>query len=343
MRIGIAGLNGLYWPVAAGNWLAGRPDIQFLAAATLGEDQALIKDSLGLYPVEYAAKYGIKLYTRAEEMIETEKLDTVMIVTRHSQHAAWVERLAGLGVNLYIPKTFVTTPEDANRIVAAGKAHAIKIAVGPSARFLPQMAALKSALDEDRIGTPFAVRICHHHGTIDVFHRKDWYRDPQEGGPELSLGWYGIDLAMHFMQDRVNTVYAKYANYTSPDSPFMDCGRMVLGMQQGGAASFDMYFCNRINYPSWQVEITGPKGVLSLHRTESNPSKTVASLEDKEGYKVLPLPDKSKSPHWEMFWVDEFVQGREPSLTAEYAREVTLISFAARESARTGKAVTLPT
>jgi hypothetical protein len=44
-----------------------------------------------------------------------------------------------------------------------------------------------------------------------------------------------------------------------------------------------------------------------------------------------------------MFWVDEFVQGREPSLTAEYAREVTLISFAARESARTGAAVTVPT
>ena len=340
MRIGIAGLNGLYWPVAAGNWLKGRPDIQFLAAATLGEDKVPIKDSLGLFPEEYAAKYGIKLYTWAEEMVETEKLDTVMLVTRHSQHAAWVERLARLGVNIYIPKTFVTTPEDANRIVNAGKTQGIKIAVGPSARFLPQMAALKSALAEGRIGTPFAVRICHHHGTIDVFNKNDWYRDPQEGGPELSLGWYGIDLALQFMQDRVKTVYAKYANYSSPDSPFMDCGRMVLGMDHGGAASFDMYFCNRINYPSWQVEITGPKGVLSIHRIESNPSRTVVSLEDKQGYQTLPLP--VITPHWEMFWVDEFVQGREPSLTAEYAREVTLISFAARESARTGMPVNLP-
>jgi len=340
MRIGIAGLNGLYWPVAAGNWLAGRPDIQFLAAATLGEDKKLIKDNLGLFPEEYAVKYGIKLYTQAEEMIEAEKLNTIMIVTRHSQHADWVERLADCGVDLYIPKTFVTTPEDADRIVAAGKAHRIKIAVGPSARFLPQMAALKTALDEGRIGKPFAVRICHHHGTIDVFNRNDWYRDPQEGGPELSLGWYGIDLALQFMKDTVNTVYAKYANYSSPDSPFMDCGRMVLGMKQGGAASFDMYFCNRVNYPSWQVEITGPKGVLSIHRTDTNPSKTQVSLEDKAGYKVLPLPEKS--PHWEMFWVDEFLQGRESALNAEYAREVTLISFAARESARTGNSITLP-
>jgi predicted dehydrogenase len=339
MRIGIAGLNGLYWPVAAGNWLAGRPDIQFLAAASLGEDSSLIKDNLGLTLEEYSAKYGIKLYNRAEEMIEAEKLDTVMIVTRHSQHAAWVERLAALGVNLYIPKTFVTTPQDADRIVEAGKTYGVKIAVGPSARFLPQMVALKAALDEDRIGTPFAVRICHHHGTIDVFKKHDFYRDAQEGGPELSLGWYGIDLALHFMKDRISTVYAKYGNYTSPDSPFMDCGRMVLGMERGGTASFDMYFCNRVNYPSWQVEITGPKGVLSIHRLE-NSTKTVVSLEDKQGYQVLPLPEQS--PQWEMFWVDEFVQGREPSLTAKYAREVTLISFAARESAKTGQIVTLP-
>ncbi len=340
MRIGIAGLNGLYWPVAAGNWLASRPDIQFLAAASLGEDRASIKDNLGLTPEEYAAKYGVKLYDRAEEMIETEKLDTVMLVSRHSQHAGWVERLAPLGVNLYIPKTFVTTPEDADRIVAAGKTHAIQIAVGPSARFLPQMAALKTALAEDRIGTPFAVRICHHHGTIDVFNQHYFYRDAQEGGPELSLGWYGIDLAMHFMQDKVSSVYAKYGNYTSPDSPFMDCGRMVLSMQHGGTASFDMYFCNRVNYPSWQVEITGPKGVLSIHRIE-NSTKTVVSLEDKQGYHALPLSENS--PQWEMFWVDEFIQGRQPSLTAEYAREVTLISLAARESANYGQAVTLTT
>ena len=340
MRIGVAGLNGLYWPVAAGNWLASRPDIQFLAAASLGEDEAIIKDNLGLSPQEYTAKYRLNLYTSAEEMIEAEKLDTVMIVTRHSQHANWVERLAPLGVDLYIPKTFVTTPAEADRIVKAGKDYGIKIAVGPSARFLPQMAALKTALAEDRIGTPFAVRIYHHHGTIDVFKPHDFYRDAQEGGPELSLGWYGIDLALHFMQDKVSTVYAKYGNYTSPDSPFMDCGRMVMGMQQGGTASFDMYFCNRVNYPSWQVEITGPKGVLSIHRVE-NSTKTVVSLEDKQGYQILPLPEKS--PQWEMFWVDEFVQGQQPSLTADYAREVTLISFAARESAQTGKVVTQPT
>ncbi len=339
MRIGIAGLNGLYWPVAMGNGLVGKPGVQFLAAATLGEDATEIKANLGLSPAEYAAKYKIKLYDQAEDMVKSEQLDTVVLVTRHSQHADWVERLAKLGVNIFLPKTFVTTPEDAGRIVRAEKQYGIRVAVGPSARYLPPMAAVKRALETGLIGTPFSLRVCHHHGTIDVFNHNDWYRDPKEGGPELSLGWYGIDLALHLMGDKIKTVFAKYGNYTSPDSPFMDCGRIVMEMERGGAASFDMYFCNRINYPSWQLEIAGPKGVISIHRAGDNASKTVVSLDDAAGYKEMPLPEET--PNWEMFWVDEFVQGHDLSVTAEYARQVTLISLAARDSARTGKVVAL--
>jgi predicted dehydrogenase len=339
MKVGIVGLNALYWPVAMGNGLVAKPGVQFLAAATLGESEEDIKGNLGLSPVEYAARYKLKLYNQAEEMVKNEQLDTVVLVSRHSQHVDWVERLAKLGVNIFIPKTFTTTLADAGRIVQAEKQHGIRIAVGPSARFLPPMAAVRHALDAGLIGEPFSLRVCHHHGTIDVFNQNDWYRDPQEGGPELSLGWYGIDLAMHLMGDKVKTVFASYGNYTSPGSPFMDCGRIVMGMQRGGAAAFDMYFCNRINYPSWQLEIVGPKGVISIHRGGDSPAKAVVSLETAAGYQTLPMPEDA--PHWEMFWVDEFLQQRELSVTAEYAHQVTLISLAARDSALTGRAAAL--
>jgi len=107
-----------------------------------------------------------------------------------------VERLAALGVNIFIPKPLRTTLEDAERIVQAQKQYGVKIAVGPSARFSATddgcEAGGRSGLDWQAV----AVRICHHHGTIDVFNQHDWYREPSEGGPELSLGWYGIDLGL---------------------------------------------------------------------------------------------------------------------------------------------------
>lgn len=339
MRVGMAGLAALYWPIALGRGLQGREGVSFVAAATLGVSEQAIRDALGMTPTEYAQKFGVKLYEQAEEMIAQEHLDAVVIISRHTEHAAWAERLSRLGVNLFIPKTFATTLADAERIVAVQQRTGIQIAVGPSARFLPPMLAARQAIDTDRIGQPFAARICHHHGTIDVFGPYDWYRDPQEGGPELSLGWYGIDLILYVMGSPVRSVYAEYGNFTSPDSPFMDCGRIMTRLANGGLASFDMYFCNRMPYPSWQMEIVGPRGVISIHRVENDPLRTVVSIDSADGYAHLPLPEYT--PGWETFWIDDFLAGRPPAIDAVAAAEITRISLAARDSAQQGRPITL--
>lgn len=339
MRAGMAGLAALYWPMTLGKGLAAHPSVDFRAAATFGEPDQAISDTLGISPQAYAGQFRLQLYTSAAEMIEAEQLDTIVLITRHSQHAAWVERLAPLGVNIFIPKTFTTTREDAARIVAAQQRTGVQIAVGPTARYLPAMLAVKHALDQDRIGRPFAMRLCHHHGVIDVFHAADWYRDPVEGGPELSLGWYGIDLVLHLMQDQITRVYADYGNFTSPASPFMDSGRITFHLAHGGSAAFDMYFCNRFAYPSWQLELTGPKGMISIHRAGATGTDVVVSIEDAAGKETIALP--TQTPGWETFWIDEFLRGQTPTITAEQAQQITHIALAGRASAQTGHAISI--
>jgi predicted dehydrogenase len=343
MRVGMAGLAALYWPLTLGKQLRERSDLSFLAVATLGVDDANIRQTLGRSALEYGSTFNVRLYTSAEEMVTAEQLDTVVLITRHSEHAVWAERLAALGVNLFIPKTFATTAADADRIVQAQRQFGIQIAVGPSARFLPPFITVKQTIDAGRIGQPFALRLCHHHGVIDVFNPQDWYRDPAEGGPELSLGWYGIDLILHLMGGQVKSVLAEYGNFTSPDSPFMDCGRMTLRLGDGSIASFDMYFCNRFAYPAWQLEVVGPNGLLSIHRSADEPNQTVVTLDSADGYEVLPLPGQSgaQTPGWELFWVDDFLAGRRPAIDAEQAALITQIALAARQSAQAGRSVTL--
>lgn len=335
----MVGLAALHWPLALGKGLAVHPGVDFRAAATLGEEAQSIRAMLGLTPQEYAGRFGLRLYRQAEEMIEAEKLDTVVLITRHSAHADWVERLAPLGVNIFIPKTFATTQADAERIVQAERRHGIRISAGPSARYLPPMMAVKAAVAEGRIGRPFSLRICHYHGTLDVFDRADWYRDPAEGGPELSLGWYGIDLVLDLMDDRVTQVYADYGNFTTPDSPFMDCGRILFHLAGGGNALFEMYFCHRFAYPAWQLELAGPQGVISIHRAEARGTSATVSLDSAQGTESLPLP--AQTPGWEMFWVDELLAGKPPSISAEQAALITKLSLTARESARRGQAIPL--
>lgn len=339
MRVGFVGITALYWPFAIGNGLRSIEGVDFTCAATLGMSDDIIKEHIGITSTEFANNYGIKLYEDPEEMVVSEKLDTVVLITRHSEHAFWAEKMAKLGMNIYIPKTFATSLSDADRIVQAQRRYGVKIAVGPSARFLPPFVAAKRAIDEGLIGKPFSMRLCHSHGTIDVFKRGDWYRDPKEGGPELSLGWYGIDLVLYFMGGMVKSVSAYYGNFTSPDSPFMDCGRIMMKMESGEIAAFDMYFCNRFPYPSWQLEIAGPKGIISVQRVENDATNTVVSLNSSSGFKFIPVPEKT--PHWEMFWVERFKNNEQPDISAEDARTITEISLAALESANKGITVQL--
>src|SRR5262249_40505197 len=137
MRAGMAGLAALYWPQTMGKGLAANPAVDFRAAATLGVADETITAMLGRSPQEYTTQFGLKLYSDAQQMIAEEELDTIVLITPHSRHADWVEQLAPLGVNIFIPKTFTTTLADAQRIVDAQAKYGVRIAAGPTARYLP--------------------------------------------------------------------------------------------------------------------------------------------------------------------------------------------------------------
>jgi UDP-N-acetylglucosamine 3-dehydrogenase len=337
LRVGMVGLTSLYWPIAIARGLARERGAKLLAAATLGSPEKAVVEHLGMTAEAYAIQFSLTLYRDAEEMIRREKLDAVVLCVPHSEHADWAEKMARLGVDIYIAKSFATTLSEATRIVQAGKTHGVNIACGPSDRYHPAIFAAKTAIAHGLIGEPFALRLAHHHGTIDGFHKNDWYRRKKEGGPELSLAWYVIDLAMHLTGSRVKQVFALYRNYTTPASPFMDCGKMVLSMGTGAMVSCDMFFCNRFPYPTWEMEIIGTRGAVVVHADPASHGKTVATLHSAKGIKPLPLP--SRQPDREVAWVEGFRKGRPAVVPAEEALEITRISLAALESARTGKSV----
>ena len=194
LRIGIVGLASLYWPKALAENLGRLPAADLRAAAHMGETDERIRAALGCTSGEFANEFGVRLYPDIEDMIEAESLDVVAICTRHSDHADHVERAAASGADVYLCKTMATTAEDCARIVRAGQQHGVRIAVGPGGRFQPQHVLAGRVVREGRVGRPIALRISHNHGTLDVFDPTDWYRDRDEGGPELSLGWYVIDV-----------------------------------------------------------------------------------------------------------------------------------------------------
>jgi predicted dehydrogenase len=137
------------------------------------------------------------------------------------------------------------------------------------------------------------------------------------------------------MPGPVTSVYAEYDNFTTPKSPFLDYGKMVLRMKSG-IASCDMYFCNRVAYPSWELEVIGPKGVVTVRRGEAAGDMT-AFVHAVDGLKPLPVP--KRVPQWELFWVDALKKGKPAAVTAADACEITRLSLLAWRSARQGRLV----
>ena len=340
VRIGIVGLASLYWPVALAENLKKLPQAELRAAATLGESEEQIRATLGCTGAEFSERFGAKLYDGIEEMIEAERLDAVAICTRHTQHAEHVEGAAAKGVDIYLCKTMATTREDCARIVQAGRDHSIRIAVGPGGRFQPHHVLARQLVAAGRIGTPIAVRVSHNHGTLDVFSPADWYREKPEGGPELSLGWYVVDVLRWIVPRPIRRVHAEYRNFATPDSPFMDQGKIVLGFDDGTLGACDMYFSHRFAFPTWDLEVVGTEGVIRTHvgRDDGVPP---ALLWTAGGVERLDVP---KGDNWTAdtaAWVHAFATKQPPPIDAEEGRINTEVCLACRDSAEQGRPIDL--
>lgn len=80
--------------------------------------------------------------------------------------------------------------------------------------------------------------------------------------------------------------------------------------------------------------------MLSIHRTETAAdTNTTVALDTEKGHEILPLPTPTVG--WEVTWVDEFLRGVKPTISAEYAQVVTRVCLAAIDSSSKGSPVAL--
>jgi UDP-N-acetylglucosamine 3-dehydrogenase len=99
--------------------------------------------------------YGIpSTYTDYNKMLETEKLDGVIIGTPDELHRGPVEAVAAAGLPMLLEKPIATTLEDAEAIVKAVEVAKVPCLMGFSLRFVSNYVALKQRFDSGDLGVP---------------------------------------------------------------------------------------------------------------------------------------------------------------------------------------------
>lgn len=337
IKTGIVGLQSVYWPNAFANCLSEISEVKLVACADMGYDSDLIKISLGKTPEEYAAQYNVKLYHDPVEMIEKEGLQAVCICAKHTEIVDFVELVARLGVNIYIAKPMATTMEAADRIVKAVRDNNVIATSGTTERFDGGIRAAYQRFSSGAIGELISIRALHQHGNISGFPKDDWYWDEEQGGPELSLGWYTFDVVRWFAGSEVVRVYAEYDNFLDK-SPFMDNGKIILRFENKLIGSIDIYFSVKgWSFPSYEVELVGTEGCI---RTQQ--SVYEGMLFSKDGIKNFYRIQNNNLLDEMRHWVQCCINRTEPELTIEDARSVIELCLASRQSAHTCTPVDLP-
>jgi predicted dehydrogenase len=337
MKIGIIGLASRYWPGAFADRLRTMADVELVGAAYCERDDAFIAASLGSSKEAFAERYGIPLFAHPGELLAAQHADAVVICEETSQQYRYVEQAAAAGVPCFIAKPMAATLAAADRMVAAVERADIVASTGSTQRFDGALRQVWERVRQGEIGDVVSIRVMHQHGNLDAFGPDDWYRRPENGGPELSLFWYAVDCLRWLTGKEVAAVYAQYDNFLWPQSPFFDNAKALLRFADGTLGSIDAYFSMRWRYPSWEVELVGSKGAIKT--TQSTFEGALYSADGVAGFY------RSQNDHLAAelrHWLGACRGKWPPEVTLADARRTIEASLACLKSAQSGQPVALP-
>ena len=209
--------TGVFNVLGAGNY-ASRVLIPAIKAE--GGKLRTLVSSGGISAVHSSKKYWFEnASTNSDEAIKDSSADTLVIATRHSDHANQVLRGLESGKHVFCEKPLCLTLDDLSKIESRAAQHPNqKLMLGFNRRFAPMIVEMKSLLDE--VSAPKNLIYTVNAGDIPSHH---WVHDINVGGGRL------IGEACHFIDLLRFIVGAKIVDHQT----------VALGQSWNSAASED--------------------------------------------------------------------------------------------------------
>lgn len=212
-----------------------------------------VATATGISAKDTASKFGFgKACTDYKQILNDQKVNTVMILTRHSSHAVFVAESLAAGKNVYVEKPLCVNIEDLAGIEDALVSSGCILMVGYNRRFSPAINKLKEIIDS--LGMSFLVHYRVNAGFILPDH---WYQQPENGGRIIGEGCHFVDTLQFLTGSHPLSVYA--AAVVSNDKSMPDQDNIVANIQfENGSVGILEYVADGDkNYPKEQIMVTG--------------------------------------------------------------------------------------
>jgi predicted dehydrogenase/threonine dehydrogenase-like Zn-dependent dehydrogenase len=284
-----------------------------------------ISSANGLSGTHLAKKYDIaNSTTNHKEILESPDVGLVMIATRHNLHARMVVECLQAGKDVFVEKPLALTRAEFDEIKTAYSQEKNSLTVGFNRRFSPHTQAVKKAMG-DQPG-PVNIVAVMNAGAIPA---SVWVHDMEIGGGRI------IGEACHYMDLLVfltgSLIEAVCMNALGPSPKENADNASILLRFANGSNGVVNYFANGNKaYSKERLE------VYSQGRTAIIDNFRKTDAYGFSGFKGLKTSiDKGHEKQFKLL-TDRLLHGGEPLIPFAEIENVTLASFAAVESLKTG-------
>lgn len=221
-----------------------------------------------------SSKYGVPAYSCYHEMMQSEKVDVVVILTESGVHAANTIDLAKYGAHIVVEKPMALTLADADTMIEACDRHGVKLFVVKQNRFNVPVVQMRNALECGRFGKlimgTVRVRWCRPQAYYDQDPwRGTWAYD---GGVLTNQASHHVDL-LEWMMGDVESVFAK-SKQALADIEAEDTAVVMLKFKNGALGVIEATTAIRPKDLEGSISVLGETGSVEIGGFAVNEMKT---------------------------------------------------------------------
>ena len=285
-------------------------------------------------------------YATLDDLLAHRHPQALLVYTSVGEHRRVIEAAAAHNLDVMVEKPLTLSLDDALAIRRAAREHHIQVLVNYETTWYSSNRAVYNLLQENRLGEIRKVVIHDgHQGPQEIGVQPEflqWLTDPAQNGAGAlyDFGCYGADLMTWFMHGQAPISVTAVVQTDKPQIyPHVDDDATIILRYPGAQA---------VLMPSWNwtfgrkdTEVYGTKGyVIAVNPTQLRERFSESSPDD-----TLTAPPLTAPEDTSLHYLAAVVRGElhpDGDLTSLDTNVVVMqILDAARESARTGKTVTL--
>lgn len=322
IKIALVGAGG--WGLQHARIFATRDDVEFCAIAGRTRQRTEAR----------AAQFGVRAYTDIGEMLTREKPDLVSLCLPNLEHFAPTLEVIEAGVPLLVEKPLVFDLTEADTLLDEAAKRDLFFAVNFNHRYAKPVQKAKAAIDDGRLGEIVFASwrfggegSCAHHPHANL----------------IETQCHGFDM-LEFLCGPIASVAAQMTDKTGGGY-----GTLVLALQfaSGAVGSLIGSYDSSYAYPNTHVvEINGGAGRVTVEDTVRRFTFQKRGDETGEVWSAGYFNDRDREFHrtFDAYFdalLAAFKNGQPPPVPAEAGRRTLQLAWAAVESFKTGRRVTL--